>query len=282
MSDEQFLQRALGVITEGFFTDDPTGSMRASDVGVILRAGMGESAAYNAGYRKLKCLLTALSVRGAIRIGINSKDAFAIWLTDTNGQGDVQPARVEIESGSPLRSTRWLQKPVWNAFVVTHPDGLRVLNRTTGEIRLAQTCVPAPPDEWVLIDRIDPQAEKEAARQFLASKNIELSEGIRQALESDRWFIKLPEVLTAPLSLLWKRARTAHVIKMVGEWRQHHKVGEQFVYGTATANIRGGGREATGLRQPLLAAIRRMGTEELLTLAIPARHLVAELRPDLL
>ncbi|KAA0217420.1 MAG: hypothetical protein DYG94_00625 [Leptolyngbya sp. PLA3] len=73
-------------------------------------------------------------------------------------------------------------------------------------------------------------------------------------------------------------------MELAERWRRENHLGEQVVYDDRLQRTRGAEltKETQELRTRLLAAIKRMSTDELLSLPIPARYLVSELRPELI
>lgn len=275
---QQDLYNIFRAIQRHFNPDDSTGSMTAAKVGVVLRQVFGSP--QHIGFLKLKDLLGELEQNGLIRTGTNSKDAFAIWLTEpkaSHGESRVAPDR------QVPRPIRRLRRNVWHAFVAASPEGGRYLNRRTGEVRLGLLDSPEPIDDWVKIDPLSPEAEKDDARDFLKNHDVELSVSITDALESPIWYVQLPNALDQSIAFQWKRHRSCRVVEHVEEWRQRHGVEHDFVYDVDTRRTElSPSASQKDLRETLLAALSRMSTDELLSLTMPARHLIAVLRPDLL
>lgn len=278
MTQEDYLAEFVRVLQRHFQQDDSSGSMTAARVGLLVRQVMGKSP-QEVGFPQLKDVLAELEHRGLIRTGLNTKSAYAVWLTSTSAtaKGAANTARQII--ATPIRR---LRQPVWHAFVAAVPTGRRFLNRETGEIRLGQDTVPSPSENWVEIKPVDQGEQRTDAEQFL-SRETEITPLIRTALESDRWYLDLPRQLNHFLAIRWKRRRTQQVVECVEKWRRRHELPDNLVYQAKAAVFapRTSFESTENLRELLLAAINRMSTEELLALPLPSRYVVRQLRPDL-
>lgn len=279
MEKQEYVSQAGQIIRENFRENDSTGSMTAASAAYIVKHSVGDFRPV--GFLKFKEVLDCLAESGEVRIGSNSKHALAIWL---NGVTVKQP---EPAAFKPLR------KKVWYAFISTESDDRRFLSRDTGEVRFSD----APPfgDDWVEVDPISIESDRDAAKQFLADRNLD-SDTFSDAISDERWFVKFPTKLADAnpyLSSEWKRARSQRVVEHVRKWCEINQVDPNIVHETvvepkarfATSGTRqsvspSGKSEA--LRNALIEAIGQMSTTELLEIRIPSSHLVAALRPDLL
>ncbi|MEX2287962.1 MAG: hypothetical protein WD648_12785 [Planctomycetaceae bacterium] len=282
MNNAEYLKAVYGVITKNFRSNDPSGSMTAASAASIVRTVVGHDQTFY-GFEKFKDVLQELENQGLLKTGPNSKHAYAIWLPN--------PIPAEPPKDVPRLSVPFqrLRKPVWFAFVAHMPLGGRYLHRQTGEVRIG-TSEPLPIDQgWVRIDPVSPNFERGMARDFLRDHGIEKTE-IVESIESDQWYVQFPKALSSEYPALaseWKRVRSHQIINIVKDWSKKNNISEQVVYEPLdeVANVLAVVRHKNGdqtLRQLLLTAIERMSTEDLLRVEVPARQLVAVLRPELL
>ncbi len=279
METNHFIEQVLNLLRGAFRSDDPAGSMTAARVGSLIRTRLGDPTQMS-GYPKLKSVLEELERQGAVRTGPNSKGAFSVWLLDSpsaitaHQHGDRKPS-------GPYRP---LRQPLWHAFVATAPQGRRFMNRLSGELRLGVATAPEPVAEWVEIPVLSESEDRAAAAEFLKSEGVPIEGAVSEALAAPRWFTELPRAIPSHLAGAWKRRRTGRVVELAERWRRENHLGEQVVYDDRLQRTRGAEltKETQELRTRLLAAIKRMSTDELLSLPIPARYLVSELRPELI
>lgn len=289
MNADQYLQLVASQINENFVPNDPTASMTAARVGYLVRLVVPEpSSAF--GFFKFKDALIELERRGLIRLGANSKGALAVW--QLAGEGSDTPASASaIARLSPAHlRPRFLRPPVWNAFVSQFPEEDRLFNKISGEIRIARLGDAETHDEWVKIDSLDIEAQRDDTRAFLQEENHQDDPSLCAIIESPRWYTEFPEALREidrTLEVKWKRRRSRWVISHVEKWCLVNHVPEALVFQQAAPSKHGGSSISSqpsggDLKEHLIAALRRMSASELIALRIPAKHLVAALRPDLL
>ena len=87
------------------------------------------------------------------------------------------------------------------------------------------------------------------------------------------------------LAVAWKRFRSQHVIKAVKNWCEQNAIHDHLVFDELPKPSPLSRQAATHderLKSLLLTAVARMSAEELMKLNLPASHLVAVLRPELL
>ncbi|HUY93034.1 MAG TPA: hypothetical protein VMV10_30170 [Pirellulales bacterium] len=290
MNPEQYLQLVATQICENFAPNDPTGSMTAAKVGYLVRRTVPEpSSAF--GFLKFKDALIELERRGLVRLGPNSKGALAVWrLAGEAAEAVAGGPPVAPFAPVSLRPSRFLRPPVWSAFVSQFPEGERLFNKVSGELRLGRAGDAEPNDDWAKIDSLDIDAQREDSRAFLLEEGRQDDPSLLAAIESPRWYSDLPAALRAidrALEGKWKRHRSRWVIAHVEKWCGENGISHALVFQQAAPSrhalssppgIRSGG----DLKEHLLAALRRMSTGQLLALRIPAKHLVEVLRPDLL
>ena len=278
MTQEEYLAEFVRVLQRHFQPDDSSGSMTAARIGLLVRQVMGKSP-QEVGFPQLKDVLAELERRSLIRTGDNTKSAYAVWLTSASATAEGAANTTGQTITIPIRR---LRQSVWHAFVAAVPTGRRFLNRETGEVRLGQDAVPAPTENWVEIEPVDQAEQRTDAEQFL-SRETDITPLMRTALESDRWYVDLPRQLDHFLASRWKRRRTQQIVECVEKWRRRHDLGDNLVYQPKAKVFppRRPFETTENLRELLLAAINRMSTEELLALSLPSRHVVRQLRPDL-
>ncbi len=283
MSTQEYLCDAFRIISENFRSNDPTGGMTAASAAYLVKRIVGDHRDY--GFPKFKDVLAALSTEGRLRTGTNSKDAFSLWLTE-----GTAPSAKPFQTSDRFRP---LRNQVWFAFIASQPEGKRYLHRTTGEARVG--CAEAPGESWAEIDPISSDSERDNARQFLENNDVDDTR-IQSAIDGERWYVDFPQQLATKsphLAVEWKRERSSRVIDYVTKWCDQNDVDqkvafESFVpvkppsttrFAESTRNV---GPANDDLRGVLLEAIQRMSTDDLLSISIPASHLIAVLRPDLL
>jgi hypothetical protein len=279
METDHFIDQVLNLLRGAFRSDDPAGSMTAARVGSLIRTRLGDPTQMS-GYPKLKNVLEELERRGAVRTGANSKGAFSIWLLESPG-AVVAPPHGDRKPSGPYRP---LRQPLWNAFVATAPQGRRFMNRLTGELRFGISTPPEPNADWVEIPVLSESEDRAATTEFLKGEGVPIEGAVSAALAAPRWFTELPRAIPSHLAGAWKRRRTGRVVELAERWRRENHLSEEVVYDDRLMRPRGEERaqESRELRTLLLEAVQRMSTDELLSLPIPARHLVTALRPDLI
>ncbi len=278
MNPQQYLKEVLEVLKSTFQPSDSSGSMPAATAGYLVRLKTGHDHT-TFGFAKFKDVLNELERQGLIRTGTNTKHAYAIWLTDTSG---TPPAP---ESPTvPQVPFRPLRNPVWFAFVSESPHGKRFINRVTGEIRVGID--ESPGGDWLEITPMNPATEKEEAIRFLLDNKIDVPD-LRRTLSSARWYYEFPQALATvnqQLASRWKRERSNRVLAEVERLRGRFDIASEHLFEHERPRSRElpPQQEPAELRQILLRAVQHLSTAQLLELQIPARLLVAALRPDLL
>lgn len=283
MNTQDYLSESFRIISENFRSNDPTGGMTVASAAYLVKRIVGNYRDF--GFPRFKDVLATLTSEGRLRTGTNSKDAFSLWLTE----GTV-PAAKPIQNPDRFRP---LRNQVWFAFIASAPAGKRFLHRTTGETRVG--CSELIGESWVEIQPIPTGDERQNARQFLEENGVDETE-FQEVIDGERWYVDFPQHLAAKsphLAIGWKRERSSRVIDYVRKWCDQNNVDQEVVFesfasakpsnsiGLAeSARIVGPTRD--GLRGVLLEALQRMSTDDLLHFSIPASHLIAVLRPDLL
>lgn len=279
---EDYLSGVQHLVREGFRTNDPSGGMPVAKVAFLAKRALGDHTVH--GFFKFKEVLQQLEERGLIKTGVDSKGAYAIWLLEPS-------ATAEPKQALPQNRERFrgLNSRVWFAFVSAIPAGHRFLNRRTGEVQLGASQQLEPADEWVEITVLDSESERAKARQFVNEKMSGDAE-ILAAVESPRWYVDFPGLLrerNPQLAAEWNRGRSNRVIEVARGWCERNHVDQSLVFErdyfkartSAPSTSHAGGQQ---LKSLLLSALGSLTTEELLRLPIPARQLIAIMRPDLL
>lgn len=279
-----YLAAVLKVIRENFRPDDPvTGSMTAAAAAGLVRHSLGIDWSVF-GFAKFKDLLGALIRQGAISAGENSKHAYAIWLTPNPNSHPQVPA-VSSTEGHSFPLIRRLRKNVWFAFVADYLAGRRFFHRRSGEVRVGLEHTPG--EEWLEITPLNQSEEKVAASQFLDRLELSDDAELKASIANDRWYVDFPKALAnrdPRFASEWKARRSQRIVSLVEKWCEANGVDSHLVYEPATLQSVpiSPGCSPLQLRNVLLAAISRMSTDQLLDIRIPARFVIAELRPDLL
>ncbi len=283
MKTQEYLDEAFRIISENFRPNDPTGGMTAASAAYLVKRAIGDHR--NCGFPRFKDVLAALASEGRLRTGTNSKDAFSLWLTENA----TFPA-----TSIPLSERfRPLRNQVWFAFIAAEPEGKRYVNRMSGEVRIG--CSEPPGESWIEVLPISADDERSNARKFLDKNGIDVPE-IQGTIDGERWYVSFPQQLANQshhLAAKWKRERSSRVIDHVRKWCDQNDVDQEVVFDTlaptespSASRFAGTTRNVRGthdcLRGVLLEAIQRMSTDDLSRISIPASHLIAVLRPDLL
>ena len=292
MKYEDYLSEVERIISENFRANDPSGGMTAARAGFLVRQTL-ETTPEQVGLSKFRDALDELARRNRIRVGANSKDALAIWLPDRAAMEPADGESVSSAGQSPAPPfLPRLRNSLWLAFVSESPVGKRYLHRQTGHIVVGREAPPSS-EGWIEIPAVTPETEKAAADRFVQENNLDGDEDLQTALQSDTWYKDFPERLKQiddGLSRQWNRSRSQRVHAIVEPWRQSNDIPANLIYEPETEKQQPNqrGREASrsdnagDLRSMLLQAIDRMSVDELMELRIPARYLIAALRPDLL
>ncbi|HEV2970234.1 MAG TPA: hypothetical protein VGY55_09605 [Pirellulales bacterium] len=285
MNSSEYLSEVCRIIRENFRSSDSTGGMPAAAAALLVKRTLGRDQT-EFGFYKFKNALNALEERGLVRTGNNSKGAFSVWLTDASSTSSVQK---DLPNAKVQDRFRPLRDEVWFAFVSGAPAGPRYLNRITGEVRVGVTERPLPNEEWVEIQPIEPNAEREVARQWIKGKVNDDAELVG-SIEGPQWYVEFPKLIFArdpALAVAWKRDRSRRVIEIVKNWCQQNDLDQELVFAKLTRVVPSGESKLRGparsqIKGLLLIVLERMSVEELLRLNLPARQLVAVLRPELL
>jgi len=282
---EAYVREVSRIIRQNFHPNDVSGSMTAAKAGFFVRQVL-QTGPTEHGFSKFKDALLEVEKQGEIKIGFNSKQALAIWLSGGSaGAESLKEPVTSLPAGKPFRP---FHNRLWLAFVAETPVGRRFMNKKTGEVLLGQGSSPQPADEWVEVVKVPDSEEKADAREFLEAEGLQHDHQLSTSLDSDYWYSEFPTKLRSlrvDLAAKWNRRRSVRVFERAEAWRAQHGIPPEMVYqsimpprGSLPCADTGAQNE---LRDVLLAAMQRMETVELLELRIPARCLLRGLRPDL-
>jgi hypothetical protein len=195
---------------------------------------------------------------------------------------------------SPTTGERFrpLRPPVWFAFAAAmQPEQRRLLNRRSGMVWSDAAAPPGPELDWVTVIPVGEGDQRGWAEQFVQRSDIAEKETLAEAIRETDWFRRFPVELEKRGPLLvraWSHLRSNRIIDHVRAWARQNNVPEEVLFGAErTSQGRQGRLKSTPkgvgeLREALLNAIARMGTDDLLDLPIPPRFVIEILRPDLL
>jgi len=145
MTAEEYIVEIGKIAQSNFVASDPTGAMTAAKLGLIVRQ-VTHCEPAELGFAKFKDALLEVERRGIIRIGYNSKNAFAFWLCDTSAPSKTllspkiatEGTSNEVSLAHKVFPFKRLRSAVWMAFIGISPVGKRFIHRDSGEIRLGQ------------------------------------------------------------------------------------------------------------------------------------------------
>ncbi len=280
---DEYLSRVGEILRRHFRPDDPSGGMTAASFAFTVRRELGVSHS-DVGFFKFKDVLSSLEDRSELKLGTNSKGAFAVWLPR---ESNTVPS---IRLGTK-RPNRPLRSEVWFAFISNTPERRRFFNRDTGEILLSST-VPSDDGQWDEITPIDQSTEKEIARQFVLDKQLELPE-LESLLAAKRWYTEFSQALSkvnVSLAKEWNRERSKRITAVIQAWCERHTFPNKWLFVDydsrecrQTPEARGE-REtnSANLRDALLQIITSLPTDELLSMRLEIRDVLAVIKPELL
>ena len=227
MNANEYLGQVYRLIQENFRTNDATGGMPAATVAYLVKQSLSDDYKF-LGFPKFKDVLNSLELRGLIRTGNDSKQALAVWLTPTAESSATGHLPLPLP---PRPRLHRLKREVWFAFLAGLPAGGRYLNRKTGQVRVG---VPEklPSGEWAEIFPIDPELDREEARQFIKEKNISDPE-IVAAIDSPRWYVDFPTKLSVSRpteASEWNYSRSSRTIALVNTWCESNGIDHELVF----------------------------------------------------
>jgi hypothetical protein len=254
MTRDEFVEAVAHLIHQN---DRSGAGIKASTLGNLLLRSLSDHWQMH-GFAKLKDLLNVLSERGAVRIDSDAQGMLAVWAI-------AKPQ----QRAKPSLPSRRLNKDAWAAFVNTLPRGSRFLQRGSGRVLLGQAEAPAPGADWVQIQAIPNEVQKSWAREFLEVEGLNEMVGL---LEQPQWFMRLRnELLRTRPDLLkrWNSLRSAKVAEAVEHWSSENNIEPCLLFKSITQP-----KEKRTQRDRVLDALKRMSTDELLQIPIPAKYII--------
>lgn len=295
MTREEYLIELARLIRENFGPNNICGRLTAARIGYLARLQLKEEPRA-CGFGSLKEALLELERQGIIRTGDTPKKALAVWLVGaaTVGPHPTAPTNepVAVQRAEPHTSTARFQRlrnPVWLAFVSRAPTGRRFMHKDTGQVMTGQGSAPQPAEKWAEIEPVDEDSDRADASAFIESESLLDKLTLEGVLASPNWFQEFHRLLREQdpfLASKWNRRRSNRVIAEVTQWCLANGIASHLVFETPVQSVSiptpapSAGKDQ--LKPLLLSAIHLMSTKELLSLPIPARYLVARLRPELL
>jgi hypothetical protein len=260
-------------------------AVTAAAVGMYMRAAAPDVNYRAFGKRSLLVILQELEQAGRVRLVKTAKGALAVEPTEKAGTPATQPA-ARAQASTP--SFNPLHVAVWNAFVMGAPVGRRFMHRTTGALRSGLEFPPSPADEWVEIQPIPLEAQREWATRFLAEEAGDHAPQLRSALAEPGWhprvFLSTLKTVSEGLARRWNLFRSQQVSTHVQAWLDRYAVAHHLAFNSParsvsvepTVDTGDAGREAT--RRAILAALETLPLDQLLDLRLPAGAMWAALQ----
>lgn len=142
---------------------------------------------------------------------------------------------------------------------------------------------PTPAEQWVEIKRVTEEMQKAWFCDFLAAKDLAGDSQLRDDLGHAMWFVRVPKRLRAlnpDFVKQWNWVRSEQVTKHVFNWCDENTLPRTLVLRSAQPAEPPPVPAATepmtvNIRENILAALNLMSTDELLSLPIPAKYLLA-------
>jgi hypothetical protein len=266
------------------------------DVAFLGNAVRKEGLSWEAhGFERLSSALAQLQEGKLVETFRSEKGALRVRATSSSSEQSAteRPRETASLASSERERFRPLRPPVWFAFAAALPAGQRrLLNRRNGLIWADPGPPPGPELDWVAVVPVGEDEQRRWAERFLERSDIaHKNESLVDAIRGGDWFRRFPIELEKHGPLLvraWSHLRSNGIIDHVRAWARQNNISEDVLFGAERAginrpaNIRNTAKGAGDLRDALLSAIGRMGTEDLLALPIPARLVIEIVRPDLL
>ncbi|MBU0717526.1 MAG: hypothetical protein KJ749_04695 [Planctomycetes bacterium] len=291
MDQQQFLETVVHLV-ESNYPRDPRRGLKAAEVGLLVHRALPDLDWNSLGFSKLSDVLDVLEDREIIQTGPDDKRALTVWLRDREGAGIPATPRAFPPRGEIVGAVtifRPLRNDVWTAFVAALPQGRRFLRQSDGVVRMGLDDAPQPEQEWVEIEPIAEDRQKEWAVEFLRESRLDKYPELALALDAPDWYRVFPEKLRADARVepsRWNRLRSNRILQRVREWAEQKKVSPEVIFSPACARTlpaRLVSRpDEHDLKRRLLDAVGQMTVNELLEVRIPARYVLQVFRPDLL
>ncbi|MEQ8482975.1 MAG: hypothetical protein RIB46_01295 [Pseudomonadales bacterium] len=212
----------------------------------------------------MKSFLEYLQEQTLVTICQTDKQALAVAPAEQAGLPTAVP-----------RSKRSLKRPYWIAFVLETPPGKRFIHRPSGTVRLAEPERPAPSAEWVEVEPISQETQREWALEFVRTHSPAELAAVENVLQDEEWYVKVPEVLNQDQKREFNRHRSGHVAKYVESWCRNNGIDSSVAFEqpqqtfAPSATVR---RADEQLRDQVLRALAKMPTHELLEIPIPMKY----------
>lgn len=241
MQKSEFASRALDILQS---EAAPGQLITAAKIGLLLRREFDGPAWKDAGYASLKKFLVEMEQDGLLQVGESEHGALAAAVTSevpatklgtaTKNEG---ASAGKFEKAASLDEQTAIHRPLrsmfWQAFAISSPPGRRFLNKATGEVRMGQKGVPESEVEWVEIEPISTDTQREWAREFLASKNLNSAEPFGDAVASDDWYRAVPSALRShspELASEWNRMRSANIARVAYRWAKNNNINPNSIF----------------------------------------------------
>jgi hypothetical protein len=291
MDRTAFLAAVSKLVREASQSKEPEG-LKLATLGYWIRGKLLEDWRV-LGFPQLKHVVQELARSGQMRLGPDSKGALSVWSVEVStAESPIGAPATPLPSSTTSVSNPpkfpYMRQAIWLALV-SPSSVVQYLDRRTGHVQIS--AVGSPGADWIEMPRIDQETQRNWAREFLARHGLATDSELLAALTAIDWHVLFPQMLRQRSTLLarrWQVDRSSRVRTLAVEWCRQKGVEESLIFdppAQASAPAPGTREEnkslSGGLRELLLEAIKRMTTEEMLQLSIPARYVVQALRPDL-
>jgi hypothetical protein len=293
MDRTEFLSAVVSVIR---YNEGPDSGINAANLGALLRRKAGLNWAEH-GFGKLSDVLLELEAQRRIKVERGTGVGIVLRTLSEAVVAGGEPSKDSCEktlpapAQHPRKPTQYLKSVVWNAFIAATPKNRRLFNPQSCQVWLTPDSPPGSADSWRIVEPITDEEQRAWARDFLLGTPLESEPEVLGSLTRDDWYLRFPQLLRAKMSpnaaAAWNRVRSERTIRHVGSWASRNAVPPEAVFESVPPLAekppnRAAPSAPSALRPALLDAISHMSLDELLAIPIPARHLVAALRPELL
>jgi hypothetical protein len=246
------------------------GLITAARLGYVLRRDHPEVSWQRFGYPSLKSFLEYLQTQALVTICHTEKEALAVAPTE------------QVPAATAPRLNRSLRRPFWIAFVLETPPGRRFIHRPSGTVRMAESEEPSPPSEWVEVEPIPQETQREWALEFVRTHCPNELAAVESIIQEEDWYLKVPEVLDQEQKRQLNRHRSGHVASYVESWCRRNGIDPSFAFEQPQqkhAAPMAVPRTGEPIRDQVLRALAKMPTHELLELPIPLKYVLAVKEP---
>ncbi len=277
MDKIQFLESVRALITA-----QPEGTpLLVASLGNLIRKSLGAGAWASFGYPSLKSVLQDLESNGIVKTEYVGENPVYAVSRGPNPYGLIAPAPPSIPH-RPFTVERRLVKDVWQAFISENEPGLRCMNVLTGEVRMNQSTLPTPTNEWREIDPIPRGVQIQWAREVLKDAMPPVDVTTRATLDSTAWYIDFPNALRNQRPSLWSKwnwTRTQMVIEHIEKWCESTGVPSTLIFekpeGTSEPVLLESHSPSDERRKQLIIEmLARLSLDDLLSLRIPMRYVI--------